>query len=30
VFPYWGGGTAEARRLRANDRMYFELMRHAR
>lgn len=29
VLPYWGGGTAEARRLRANDRMYFELMRHA-
>ncbi|MEG3179831.1 FemAB family XrtA/PEP-CTERM system-associated protein [Sphingomonas sp. LT1P40] len=30
VYPYWGGGTADARRLRANDRMYFELMRHAR
>jgi FemAB-related protein (PEP-CTERM system-associated) len=30
VLPYWGGGTHEARRLRANDRMYFELMRHAR
>ncbi len=30
VMPYWGGGTYEARRLRANDRMYFELMRHAR
>lgn len=30
VMPYWGGGTREARRLRANDRMYFELMRHAR
>jgi len=30
VMPYWGGGTAAARRLRANDRMYFELMRHAR
>jgi FemAB-related protein (PEP-CTERM system-associated) len=30
VLPYWGGGTSEARRLRANDRMYFELMRHAR
>lgn len=30
VMPYWGGGTWEARRLRANDRMYFELMRHAR
>ncbi|MEO7915706.1 MAG: FemAB family XrtA/PEP-CTERM system-associated protein [Novosphingobium sp.] len=30
VLPYWGGGTWEARWLRANDRMYFELMRHAR
>lgn len=30
VLPYWGGGTREARQLRANDRMYFELMRHAR
>lgn len=30
VLPYWGGGTAMARSLRANDRMYFELMRHAR
>jgi FemAB-related protein (PEP-CTERM system-associated) len=30
VYPYWGGGTFSARRLRANDRMYFELMRHAR
>jgi FemAB-related protein (PEP-CTERM system-associated) len=30
VLPYWGGGTAAARALRANDRMYFELMRHAR
>lgn len=30
VMPYWGGGTFDARRLRANDRMYFELMRHAR
>ncbi|WJY18463.1 FemAB family PEP-CTERM system-associated protein [Alteriqipengyuania flavescens] len=30
VLPYWGGGTAGARPLRANDRMYFELMRHAR
>ena len=30
VYPYWGGGTTDARRLRANDRMYFELMRHAR
>lgn len=30
VLPYWGGGTAAARQLRANDRMYFELMLHAR
>lgn len=30
VMPFWGGGTATARVLRANDRMYFELMRHAR
>lgn len=30
VLPYWGGGTLAARALRANDRMYFELMRHAR
>ncbi|APE28868.1 FemAB family XrtA/PEP-CTERM system-associated protein [Aurantiacibacter gangjinensis] len=30
VMPYWGGGTWAARNLRANDRMYFELMRHAR
>jgi FemAB-related protein (PEP-CTERM system-associated) len=30
VYPYWGGGTAEARASRANDLMYFELMRHAR
>ena len=30
VLPYWGGGTFSARALRANDRMYFELMRHAR
>ena len=30
VYPYWGGGTAEARTLRANDRMYFALMSHAR
>ncbi|RYY24161.1 MAG: FemAB family PEP-CTERM system-associated protein [Sphingomonadales bacterium] len=30
VYPYWGGGTREARALRANDRMYFDLMRHAR
>lgn len=30
VFPYWGGGTEAARGLRANDRMYFALMSHAR
>ncbi|MFO1256461.1 MAG: FemAB family XrtA/PEP-CTERM system-associated protein [Sphingomonadaceae bacterium] len=30
VMPYWGGGTWHARKLRANDRMYFELMLHAR
>jgi len=29
VFPFWGGGTHEARSLRANEMMYFELMRHA-
>jgi FemAB-related protein (PEP-CTERM system-associated) len=29
VYPYWGGGTAEARSARANELMYFELMRHA-
>lgn len=30
AMPYWGGGTAAARALRANDRMYFALMAHAR
>ena len=30
VMPYWGGGTAGARTWRANDMMYFALMRHAR
>ena len=30
VYPYWGGGTEAARGLRANDRMYFALMAHAR
>lgn len=30
VLPYWGGGTFAARRLRANELMYFALMRHAR
>ena len=29
VHPYWGGGTREARGLRANNLLYFELMRHA-
>jgi FemAB-related protein (PEP-CTERM system-associated) len=29
VYPYWGGGTAQARGLRANEHLYFELMRHA-
>jgi FemAB-related protein (PEP-CTERM system-associated) len=30
VMPYWGGGTRDARMLRANDLMYFALMGHAR
>ena len=30
VLPYWGGGTFAARQLRSNDRMYYELMLHAR
>ncbi len=30
VYPYWGGGSHSARGLRANDRMYFALMAHAR
>lgn len=30
VLPYWGGGIFAARALRANERMYFELMLHAR
>lgn len=30
VYPYWGGGTAAARELRANDAMYYALMNHAR
>jgi FemAB-related protein (PEP-CTERM system-associated) len=29
VYPYWGGGTREARAARANELMYFALMRHA-
>ncbi len=30
VMPYWGGGNAGARALRGNERLYFELMDHAR
>ena len=30
VMPYWGGGTWDARRLRANDVMYYALMNRAR
>jgi FemAB-related protein (PEP-CTERM system-associated) len=30
VMPYWGGGTHAARKLRANERLYYELMCHAR
>lgn len=30
VMPYWGGGVWDARRLRANDVMYYALMDHAR
>lgn len=30
AMPYWGGGTRAARGLRANERMYYELMLHAR
>lgn len=29
VYPYWGGGTRAARGARANELMYYELMRHA-
>ncbi len=29
VLPYYGGGTAEARQLKANDFMYWEVMRRA-
>jgi FemAB-related protein (PEP-CTERM system-associated) len=29
VYPYWGGGTAEARGARANELLYYELMRRA-
>jgi FemAB-related protein (PEP-CTERM system-associated) len=30
AMPYWGGGIADARRLRSNELMYFRLMSHAR
>ncbi|WP_375396160.1 FemAB family XrtA/PEP-CTERM system-associated protein [uncultured Sphingomonas sp.] len=30
VHPFWGGGTKAARMLKANDRVYYEIMRHAR
>jgi FemAB-related protein (PEP-CTERM system-associated) len=30
VMPFWGGGSTAARALKANERMYFELMLHAR
>jgi hypothetical protein len=29
VYPYWGGGTEAARGARANELMYYALMRHA-
>jgi FemAB-related protein (PEP-CTERM system-associated) len=29
AYAYWGGGTAEARRWRVNDLVYFEFIRHA-
>jgi FemAB-related protein (PEP-CTERM system-associated) len=29
VYPYWGGGTTAARGLRANELLYYSLMRHA-
>ncbi|HEY5710634.1 MAG TPA: FemAB family XrtA/PEP-CTERM system-associated protein [Allosphingosinicella sp.] len=29
VYPYWGGGTRAARDARANELLYYELMRHA-
>lgn len=29
VYPYWGGGIFDARASRANEVMYYELMRHA-
>jgi FemAB-related protein (PEP-CTERM system-associated) len=30
VMPFWGGGNFAARGLKANERMYYELMLHAR
>ena len=30
AMPYWGGGTYAARASRANERLYYELMLHAR
>jgi FemAB-related protein (PEP-CTERM system-associated) len=30
VYPYWGGGTAEARQWRANEWLYYRLMCHGR
>lgn len=30
VMPFWGGGVFAARSLKANERMYYELMLHAR
>ena len=30
VYPYWGGGTAASRAVRAHDHLYFSLMHHAR
>ncbi|HYI40397.1 MAG TPA: FemAB family XrtA/PEP-CTERM system-associated protein [Allosphingosinicella sp.] len=29
VHPYWGGGTRQARAMRANDLLYYSLMRQA-
>ena len=29
VYPYWGGGTRAARSARANELIYYALMRHA-
>ncbi|HWV12765.1 MAG TPA: GNAT family N-acetyltransferase, partial [Sphingobium sp.] len=30
VMPFWGGGVADARRLRSNELMYYRLMSHGR